>query len=123
MKFSAVLSETSQQNPRGEFVAPSVVTAHECENAQVWIPAVVHVHVRVCMCVFVHVPPMPGVLMKESNWISWAGAGAFRSGRGRPRPPEGRGDEGDRPAGWITTVPLPLPLCLPKVGDYGLHVQ
>lgn len=38
-------------------------------------------------------------------------------------PPDERGDEGDKPEGWITTVPFSLLLCLPKVGDYCLYEQ
>lgn len=69
------------------------------------------------------VPLLLGLLMKESNWIFWVGAGAFRRGRGWSKPPEERGGEGDKPAGWITTVPFSLLLSLPKVGDYCLYEQ
>lgn len=75
-------------------------------------------HVAVHRAVFV--PLLLGLLMMESNWIFWVGAGAFRRGRGRAETPEERQDEGGKPAGWITNVPFSLPLCLPKVEDYCL---
>lgn len=45
---------------------------------------------------------------------------AFRRGQGRG---EERGDEGDRLAVWITTVPFSLSRSLPKMGDYRLYEQ
>lgn len=69
------------------------------------------------------VPPLLGLLMKESNWIFGVGAGAFRRGRDRSEPPKERGDKGGTPGGWITTVPFSLLPGLPRVGDYCLYEQ
>lgn len=103
------------------FVAPSALSTPRSVGEGTGADQCSFERVAVHRALFVR--PLLGLLMKESNWIFWVGAVSFRRGRGRAEPPEERGDEGDKPAGWITTVPFSLLLSLPKVGDYCVHEQ
>lgn len=95
----------------GEYTGADFTCVHVC----LFERAAVH------RALFVRV--LLGLLMKECNWIFWVGAVAFSRGRCRSEPPEEWLDGGDKPVGWITTVPFSPLLCLPKVGDYGLYEQ